>query len=71
MKIIEGQVKIPPGTVISTEMRNIILWLLQKDPNARPSIKHILNEVTITDLRYQFGATIIYDITTYFSRRFY
>lgn len=45
MKIIEGQVKIPSSTVISTEMRNVILWLLQKDPNARPSIKHILNEV--------------------------
>ena len=45
MKIIEAQVKIPSSTVISTEMRNVILWLLQKDPNARPSIKHILNEV--------------------------
>ena len=45
MKIIEAQVKIPSSTVISTEMRNTILWLLQKDPNARPSIRHILNEV--------------------------
>lgn len=46
MKIIEAQVKFPASTVISTELRNLILWLLQKDPNLRPSVKDILNEVT-------------------------
>lgn len=45
MKIIEAQVKIPAGTIISIELRNLILWLLQKDPNLRPSVKDILNEV--------------------------
>eukprot|EP01032_Pedospumella_encystans_P019017 gene19017-21633_t len=49
MKIIEAQVKIPSSTVISTEMRNTILWLLQKDPNARPSIRHILNEQSVRE----------------------
>lgn len=45
MKIIEASVKLPPSTVISAELRHLILWLLQKDPNSRPSIKDILNEV--------------------------
>lgn len=45
MKIIEAQVKIPAASPISTELRNLILWLLQKDPNTRPSVKEVLNEV--------------------------
>jgi serine/threonine protein kinase len=46
MKIIEAQVKIPTASPITTELRNMILWLLQKDPNTRPSIKDVLNEVS-------------------------
>jgi serine/threonine protein kinase len=45
MKIIEAQVKIPATAVVSSELKNVILWLLQKDPNTRPSIKDVLNEV--------------------------
>ena len=45
MKIIEAQVK-PPGNT-SADLRNTVLWLLQKDPNARASIKDILNEVSV------------------------
>jgi serine/threonine protein kinase len=46
MKIIEAQVKIPSNLQLSSDLRNLILWLLRKDPNARPSIKDILNEVS-------------------------
>jgi hypothetical protein len=45
MKIIEAQVKIPATAVVSSELKNVILWLLQKDPNTRPCIKDVLNEV--------------------------
>lgn len=40
--------QIPTDTLISTDLRNLILWLLQKDPNVRPSVKDILNEVSST-----------------------
>eukprot|EP01036_Dinobryon_divergens_P022734 gene22734-31020_t len=47
MKIIQSPVKPPPSTSVSAEMINLVLWLLQKDPNNRPSIKDLLNEATI------------------------
>lgn len=51
MKIIEAQVKIPSNLQLSSDLRNLILWLLRKDPNARPSIKDILNEVSESNYR--------------------
>lgn len=44
MKIIEAPVKPPPDTSASQPLVNLILWLLQKDPRLRPSIKDILRE---------------------------
>jgi serine/threonine protein kinase len=45
MKIIEAQVKPPSSSNISPELVALIMWLLQKDPINRPSIKQIVNEV--------------------------
>ena len=53
MKIIQSPVKPPPSTSVSAEMINLVLWLLQKDPNNRPSIKDLLNEaMTRTPILY-------------------
>lgn len=48
LKIIEAKVKMPAGSAasVSLELRNLILWLLQKDPDTRPSAKDVLCEVT-------------------------
>jgi serine/threonine protein kinase len=65
MKIIETQVKIPATAVVSNELKNVILWLLQKDPNTRPSIKDVLNEVrccsflSCTQLAYRMRHTTL------------
>lgn len=47
LKIIDAQVKIPAGAQasVSLELRNLILWLLQKDPDSRPSARDVLCEV--------------------------
>lgn len=45
MKIIEAEVKPPSSSAVSMELRHLILWLLTKDPNLRPSIRDVLNEV--------------------------
>jgi serine/threonine protein kinase len=45
LKIIEAKVKMPAGVSVSLELRNLILWLLQKDPDTRPSAKDVLCEV--------------------------
>lgn len=37
--------KMPTGASVSLELRNLILWLLQKDPDTRPSAKDVLCEV--------------------------
>jgi serine/threonine protein kinase len=47
MKIIQSPVKPPPSTSVSAEMINLVLWLLQKDPNNRPSIKDLLHEAIL------------------------
>eukprot|EP01034_Spumella_vulgaris_P032682 gene32682-40331_t len=47
MKIIEAQVKPPSSSNISVELVNLIMWLLQKDPVNRPSIKQIVNEEVV------------------------
>ena len=45
LKIIEANVKVPQTCNISSDLRNVILSLLQKDANLRPSVKDLLNEV--------------------------
>ena len=47
MKIIESPVKPPPPTNASPVLTNLILWLLQKDPRLRPSIRDLLKEVVV------------------------
>lgn len=47
MKIIESPVKPPPPTNASPVLTNLILWLLQKDPRLRPSIRDLLKEVIV------------------------
>lgn len=47
MKIIESPVKAPPASNASPILINLILWLLQKDPRLRPSIRDVLKEVEV------------------------
>eukprot|EP01038_Epipyxis_sp_PR26KG_P011936 gene11936-15977_t len=47
LKIIEAQAKPPPSSNVSRELSGLVMWLLQKDPSDRPSIKEILNEDTV------------------------
>lgn len=44
MKIIEAPVSPPPSSTTSPVLTNLILWLLQKDPRQRPSVKDLFNE---------------------------
>jgi serine/threonine protein kinase len=45
MKIIDTPVKFPTNSDISPALSNLVLWLLQKDPDHRPCIRDILSEV--------------------------
>lgn len=58
MKIIEAPVKRPPEANASPELANLIIWLLQKDPNDRPSIKDILNELFVREMIKLHGLTL-------------
>jgi NIMA (never in mitosis gene a)-related kinase len=46
MKIVQAQMS-PIADHVPPELRNLIIWALQKDPKDRPKIKHILNDVSI------------------------
>jgi serine/threonine protein kinase len=70
LKIIEANVKCPPTSVMSAELRNVVMWLLQKDPNLRPSIKDMLNEVLPGSFFYLltiFHTTNIFTFYKYFA----
>lgn len=49
MKIIEAEVQPPSSPAISPALVRLIMWLLQKDPKRRPSIKEVLNEVSTAE----------------------
>ena len=44
MKIVQCQMA-PIQAHVHPELRELILWILQKDPKDRPKIKEILNDV--------------------------
>eukprot|EP01035_Chromulina_nebulosa_P017946 gene17946-23572_t len=44
MKILQSPVTPPSSQSTSPELSKLIMWLLQKDPSKRPSIKEILTE---------------------------
>ena len=47
MKILQSPVILPTSKSASSDMIELISWLLQKDPNNRPTIKEILNQKKI------------------------
>ncbi len=50
LKIIEAEPLPPPSlSMISNSLWNLSIWLLQKDPNKRPSVKDLLTESVIRD----------------------
>lgn len=49
MKIIEAPVAPPSADLASAELVQLVLWLLQKEPAARPSTKQILDEAAVRD----------------------
>jgi hypothetical protein len=56
MKIVQAQMA-PIHDHVPEELRNLILWALQKDPKDRPKIKHILNDVSL--LMYQCNNCVL------------
>ncbi len=74
-KIIEGQFKPPSPSTTSPEMSNLILWLLQKDPKNRPTIKELLCEDVVREKLIEHGIDIPEDIlecpVTYNIKRHY
>ena len=74
-KIIEGQFKPPPPGTTSPEMSNLVLWLLQKDPKNRPTIKELLCEDVVREKLIEHGIDIPEDIlecpVTYNIKRHY
>lgn len=48
MKIVQAQMA-PILPHVPPELRELILWILQKDPKDRPKIKEILNDVSVID----------------------
>jgi len=61
-KIIEGYFKPPSPSTTSPEMSNLILWLLQKDPKNRPTIKDLLCEDVVREKLTEHGIDIPDDI---------
>ncbi len=61
-KIIEGHFKPPSPSTTSPEMSNLILWLLQKDPKNRPTIKDLLCEDVVREKLIEHGIDIPEDI---------
>lgn len=47
MKIIQAQVKPPNPSTTPSDLSRLIMWLLQKDPARRPTIRHLLCEDVI------------------------
>ena len=62
MKIVQAQMS-PIADHVPPELRNLIIWALQKDPKDRPKIKHILNDVSIQAFITLYS---VYDTDQYF-----
>lgn len=46
LKIIEAEPLPPPNpSIVTNALWTLVLWLLQKDPNKRPSVRELLSEV--------------------------
>lgn len=56
LKIIQSPVEPIPGENVSPGLSGLILWLLQKDPAMRPSIRALLNEVGVTIVSFHSPA---------------
>ena len=62
MKIIQSPVKPPNPTSTSAELSKLIMWLLQKDPVNRPSIRDILSERFVQEKLLEHGLEVPSDI---------
>lgn len=49
MKIVQAQMA-PVQNHVHPELREVILWLLQKDPKSRPKVKEILCDVSVAEI---------------------
>jgi NIMA (never in mitosis gene a)-related kinase 1/4/5 len=47
MKIIQSPIRVPSQVHVSSSLAQLVMWLLQKDPAKRPSIKDLLREVLV------------------------
>lgn len=55
MKIIESPVEPPPVERVGPTLRTIIMWLLEKKPENRPSVRELLNEIKVREKIQEYG----------------
>lgn len=70
MKIIESPIKPPPATNASPVLINLILWLLQKDPRLRPSIRDLLKEKEVRNRLQDEGLELPEELIDYETTNF-
>ena len=63
MKIVNSEIQPPPVDSVSTELRRLVTWLLQKDPNARPTVKEIMCEEVIQNKLMEHHLPLPEDLT--------
>ena len=65
MKIVQADVTPPPMETVSPELRHLIIWLLQKRANDRPTIRDLLCEKFIQDAIVDHNFQLPEDILEY------